>query len=174
MVRVPNNRRAAVLTFTLLAAVVAPQTGCRRGAPKPADDAAGQAATAQPANAAASPADLAQLNADIERLEKQAERNPADEDTQDELARSYVKRAKLEQAAGQVQDALADYQRALRHDPDNEEAQAGAASSDQQLGGDQQEDENGAPAPLPITPNVADEEGKAKPTPTPTATPKKQ
>ena len=78
-----------------------------------------------------------------------------------------MQRAKLEQAGGQFQEALADYQRALRHDPDNDDAQAGAAAVDQQLGGDQQEDENGAPAPLPITPNVADEEGKATPTPTP-------
>jgi tetratricopeptide (TPR) repeat protein len=166
MFRVPSHRRAAALALALLAAL-APQAGCRRGGPKPADAAAGQAAPAQPANAAASPLDAAQLNADIEQLERQAERNPADEETQDELARAYVKRGKAEQAGGQFQDALTDYQRALRHDPDNEEAQAGAAAMDQQLGGDQQEDENGAPAPLPITPNVADEEGKPAATPTP-------
>ena len=164
MKTVPLKRRAAVTALTLLFALAALQAGCRRGAQKGAD--AGQTASAQP-NGAASPADITQLSGDIERLEKQAERNPADEETQDELARFYVKRAKLEQTGGQFQEALADYQRALRHDPDNEEAQGGAAVVDQQLGGDQQEDENGAPAPLPITPNVADEEGKATPTPTP-------
>ena len=164
-----TRRAAAASALALLFAVVALQAGCRRGAQKGADSDAGQTASAQP-NGAASPVDITQLNGEVERLEKQAERNPADEETRDELARAYVKRAKIEQSGGQLQEALTDYQRALRHDPDNEEAQAGAAAVDQQLGGDQQEDENGAPAPLPITPNVADEDGK----PTPTPTPKKQ
>jgi tetratricopeptide (TPR) repeat protein len=162
----PRHTRAA-LALTLLAALVSSQAGCRRAAPQAADPAAQQTASAQPAAAAAS-TDINQLNGEIDRLEKQAERNPADEETQDELARVYVRRAKVEQSGSQFQEALADYQRALRHDPDNEEAQAGAASVDQQLGGDRQEDENGAPVPLPITPNVADEEGQpTKPTPTP-------
>ena len=159
---VSRRRRAAVPVLTLLVVLAALQAGCRRDAQKGADPA--QTAAAQQ-TAAASPADISQLNGEIDRLEKLAERNPADEETQDELARVYVKRAKVEQGGGQYQEALTDYQRALRHDPDNEEAQAGAAAVDQQLGGDRQEDENGAPAPLPITPNVADEEGKATPTP---------
>ena len=169
MQRSPRRRRATLPVLTLLVAAALLSAGCRRGAQKGADAGASQTASAQPSGAA-SPADITQLSGEIERLEQQAERNPADEETQDELARVYVKRAKAEQSGGQFQEALADYQRALRHDPDNEEAQGGAAAVDQQLGGDQQEDENGAPAPLPITPNVADEEGKA----TPTATPKKQ
>jgi tetratricopeptide (TPR) repeat protein len=159
-----RHRRAAAALLTLSVALAALQAGCRRDAQEGAAPAAGETASAQP-NAAASSTDISQLNGEIERLEKQAERNPADEETQDELARVYVKRAKVEQGVEQYQEALADYQRALRHDPDNEEAQAGAASADQQLGGDQQEDENGAPAPLPITPNVADEDGKPTPTP---------
>jgi tetratricopeptide (TPR) repeat protein len=170
MNNIPRNWRAAVPALTLLLAAALLSAGCRRGAQKGADAGAGQTAASQQT---AAPEDITQLGGDIERLEKQAERNPADEETQDELARVYVKRAKLEQAGGQYQEALADYQRALRHDPDNDDAQAGAAAVDQQLGGDKQEDENGAPAPLPITPNVADEEGKAT-KPTPTATPKKQ
>jgi cytochrome c-type biogenesis protein CcmH/NrfG len=167
---IPLSRRAAVAVLTLCVTLGAFQAGCRREAQK--DAGAAQSASAQP-NGAPAPADIGQLSGEIERLEKQAERNPADEETQDELARVYVKRAKLERDGGQFQEALVDYQRALRHDPDNEEAQGGAAAVDQQLGGDQQEDENGAPAPLPITPNVADEEGKAT-KPTPTTTPKKQ
>lgn len=111
------------------------------------------------------PADLGKLGAEIEKLERQAERNPADDDTRDELARVYVRRANALRGAGQTREALADYQRALRLDPDSDEAQAGAADTAEQLGGAQQEDENGAPVPPPITPNVADED--AKPTPTP-------
>jgi cytochrome c-type biogenesis protein CcmH/NrfG len=161
----PHRRRAAAtLVFTLLVVIASSSTGCRREAQKPTQPNAGQTVSAQQGSDAA-PADIAKLSGDIERLEKQAERNPADEETQDELARTYVKRAKIEQVGGQYQEALVDYQSALRHDPDNDEAQAGAAAVDQQLGGDQQEDENGAPAPLPITPNVADENGKPTPTP---------
>lgn len=168
MERSPRNRRTAavVSALALLFAAATLQAGCRRDAQKGAAPAAGQTANAQP-GAAPSPADIAQLNGEIERLEKQAERNPADEETRDELARAYVKRAKAEQGGGQVQEALADYQRALRHDPDNDDAQAGAAAATDAIGGDK-EDENGAPAPLPITPNVADEDEK------PTPTPKKQ
>jgi tetratricopeptide (TPR) repeat protein len=110
---------------------------------------------------------MAKLDAEIERLERQAERNPGDEDTRDELARVYVRRGDARRAAGQLREAVEDYQSALRLDPDNAEAQNNAAAARQQLGGEQ-EDENGAPAPLPITPNVADEDGK------PAATPKKQ
>lgn len=160
-----NTRAAAAFALTLLVALVPLQAGCRGGAQKGAP-AAGETANAQP-SAAASSTDVAQLNGEIERLEKQAERNPADQETRDELARAYVKRAKVEQAGGQIQEALADYQRALRHDPDNDDAQAGAAAATEAIGG-AKEDENGAPAPLPITPNVADEDGK------PTPTPKKQ
>lgn len=163
------RRRAAAAALTLLVAASITAAGCRGGAQKRDGAAAGQTASAQKGGAGA-PADIAHLSADIERLEKQAERNPADAETRDELARAYVRRAKLEQSAGQRQEALADYQRALRHDPDNDEAQAGAAVVNQELGGDSKEDENGAPVPPPITPNVADEEGK----PTPTPTPKKQ
>src|SRR5215211_87515 len=163
MNNISRRRRAAVPVLTLFVALAALQVGCRREAPKGAAPAAAQTNAAQPGGAAAS-TDIAHLNGEIERLEKQAERNPADEETRDELARAYVKRAKAEQGGGQYQEALADYQRALRHDPDNDDAQAGAAAATDAIGGDK-EDENGAPAPLPITPNVADEDGKPTPTP---------
>jgi tetratricopeptide (TPR) repeat protein len=162
-----NTRAAAASALTLLVAVAMLSNACRDRGQKAADPPSNQTAAAQP-NAAASPADIGQLNGEIERLEKQAERNPADEETQDELARAYVKRAKVEQNAGQQQEALKDYQRALRYDPDNDDAAAGAAAVNQELGGASKEDENGAPVPPPISPNVADEDGK------PTPTPKKQ
>ncbi len=166
MERSPCNGRAAALVsaLTLLFAVAAIQAGCSRDAQKGAASPPAGATANAPPGAAPSPADIAQLNGEIERLEKQAERNPADEETRDELARAYVKRAKVEQGGGQFQEALADYQRALRHDPDNDDAQAGAAAATDAIGGDK-EDENGAPAPLPITPNVADEDEKPTPTP---------
>jgi tetratricopeptide (TPR) repeat protein len=158
-----TSRAAAALT--LLLALAALTAGCLRGARTNTNGGAAEAGATPGATAGqGTPADSAKLAVEIERLEKQAERNPADEETRDELARVYVRRGNALRGAGQLREALADYQSALRLDPDNDEAQAGAAAATEQLGGEQQ-DENGAPAPLPITPNVADEEGKATPTP---------
>lgn len=109
--------------------------------------------------AATSSTDIAKLNDDIDRLEKATERNPGDEDTRDELARAYVRRGNAERVSNQPQEALKDYQRALRQDPDNDEAQKSAADIKEQLGGEQL-DENGAPLPPPITPNVAEDDDK--------------
>jgi cytochrome c-type biogenesis protein CcmH/NrfG len=118
--------------------------------------------------AVASETDAARLDAEIERLEKLVERNPGDDDTRDELSRAYVLRGDWLRTSNRLNEALLDYQRALRLDPDNVAAQKAAADTEEQIGGTQQQGENGEPAPLPITPNVTDEEGKAeKPTPTP-------
>jgi tetratricopeptide (TPR) repeat protein len=116
--------------------------------------------------------DASKLDADIERLEKLAERSPGNQDVRDELARAYVRRGDWMRSANRLREALLDYQSALRLNPDNDAAQKNAAATKEQLGGAEQEDENGAPAPLPITPNVADDEVKTTATPTPT--PKKQ
>jgi hypothetical protein len=129
-------------------------------------EAAQAGATPGAAAGTGAPADIGKLNAEIERLEKEAERNPADEETRDQLARVYVRRAGALRGAGQLREALPDYQSALPHDPDSDAAPAGAPPATEQHGGEK-EPENAAPAPLPITPNVADEEGKATPTPTP-------
>jgi cytochrome c-type biogenesis protein CcmH/NrfG len=163
-----HSRAAAALVLTLLVALISLQSGCRSGTQANANTA--QAGTATPSASAtdnAAPEDVSKLNAEIESLERQVERNPADDDTRGELAKLYVRRGNAQRGAGQLREALADYQSALRLAPDNVEAAANAAAVDQQLGGDQQEDENGAPAPLPITPGVADEDGKSTPTPTP-------
>ena len=162
-----KTRRAATASaLTLLVALFATQAGCRREARQGAGgDVAKAGATPGATAGDAAPADMGKLGAEIERLERQAERNPADDETRDELARVYVRRANALRGAGQTREALANYQRALRLDPDSDEAQAGAADTAEQLGGAQQEDENGAPVPPPITPNVADDD--AKPTPTP-------
>jgi tetratricopeptide (TPR) repeat protein len=161
-----TGRAAVPAALALLLALSALQAGCRREAGQGGGGSVARAgATPGATGGAAAPADLGQLGAEIERLERQAERNPADAETRDELARVYVRRADALRGAGQAQEALADYQRALRLDPDSVEAQAGAADAAGQLGGAGQEDENGAPVPPPITPNVSDEEGRPTPTP---------
>lgn len=173
--------RATLRKITLAVSALALASfacGCRGGV---ADNArqsnAGAQSQSPQSNAnggvATSNADVAKLSADIERLEKAAERNPGDEETRDELARAYVRRGDASRASNQPQEALKDYQRALRLDPDNAEAQKNAADIQEQLGGEQQ-DENGAPAPAPITPNVTDDEDKPAPTPSEKPTPKKQ
>jgi cytochrome c-type biogenesis protein CcmH/NrfG len=163
-----TSRAAAATTLTLLLALAAFNSGCGGDARTDANGGEAAQAGATPGAAAgpSAPADIGKLNAEIARLEKEAERNPADEETRDQLARVYVRRGNALRGAGQLREALTDYQSALRLDPDSDDAQAGAAAATGQLGGEK-EDENGAPAPLPITPNVADEEGKASPTPTP-------
>ncbi|HVF45481.1 MAG TPA: tetratricopeptide repeat protein [Pyrinomonadaceae bacterium] len=165
------------ITQAATALALASLAACGGGAPENARQSnAGAQAPAQSnaqVGAPASNVDIAKLNSDIERLEKAAERNPADEDTRDELARAYVGRGDAERAENQLQEALKDYQRALRLDPDNGEAQKNAYDIQGQLGGEQQ-DENGAPAPAPITPNVADDEDKPAPKPSEKPTPKKQ
>jgi tetratricopeptide (TPR) repeat protein len=178
-VRLTKIRRAAP-AFVLLAPL-ALASACGGGASKnaPQSNAATPQSSAQAdSGGGAAPAnvDVAKLDADIEQLEKATERNPGDEDTRDELARAYVRRGDAERASGRPQEALKDYQRALRLDPDNPEAQKNAYDTQEQLGGEQQQDENGAPAPAPITPNVTDDEDKPAATPNekPTATPRKQ
>lgn len=163
----PSKLSLVALALALVA--LASACGGRAGSDSAPQDerAAAQKSPAQ-ANSggadAAAPADAAKLDAEIERLEKQTERNPSDEATLHELARAYVRRGDARRGAGQMREALADYQRALRFDPDNAEAQGNAAAAREQLGGEQQ-GENGEPAPLPITPNIAGED--ASPTPTP-------
>jgi cytochrome c-type biogenesis protein CcmH/NrfG len=166
MRRSSRTRHAArVLALALLFALASLLGACGRGSRVDAGRAAAQPGATQAGAGDSSADDSTKLDADIERLEKQTERNPGDEDTRDELARAYVRRGDAERASGHLREALADYQRALRLDPDNAEAQNNAAATKEQLGGQQQQGENGEPAPLPITPNVADEDERPTPTP---------
>ena len=176
MMRATLKKTSLALSVLTLAVSV---NACGGGAPRNAQQSNADAPHASQPNAnggeaPASSADISKLNEDIDRLEKATERNPGDEDTRDDLARAYVRRGDAERATNQPQEALKDYQRALRLDPDNGEAQKNAADTQEQLGGEQQVDENGAPAPAPITPNVTDDEDKPAPTPSEKPTPKKQ
>lgn len=165
-----GRKTGGALALLLVVALAPSQAGCRRDARTDAGQqraAAQPGATPQSGAAAPSAEEAARLDADIGRLEREAERNPADAETRDELARAYVRRGDARRGAGQLREALADYQSALRHDPDNDAAQSNAAAAAGQLGDAQQEDENGAPVPPPITPNVAGEQGAPAAAPTP-------
>jgi len=125
--------------------------------------------SAAASNTAAAGGDPSKLDAEIVRLEKQAEKNPGNAETLTELARACVRRGNAYREAGRLREAMDDYRRAQRNDPDNEEAQRNAAEIAPQVEGTPT-GEYGEPAPLPISPNVADDDAK----PTPTPTPKKQ
>ncbi|HWS56455.1 MAG TPA: tetratricopeptide repeat protein [Pyrinomonadaceae bacterium] len=128
-------------------------------APEPGAD-AGQNAAASPR-----PVNPAALGGEIARLERLTERNPADDEARLKLARAYVRRADQHRAAQRLAEALADYRRAQRLDPDNEEAQKNVAEIMPQVEGTPAEGEYGEPAPPPISPNVTGGEGKETPTP---------
>jgi hypothetical protein len=118
------------------------------------------------ATAPARASEPAQLDAEIQRLERQVERNPADSVSSDELSAAYVRRGNLRRAAQQLKESLEDYRRALKFNPDNEEAQRHNVELSPLVEGTPEPGEFGEPAPLPITPDVTGE-GAASPSPTP-------
>jgi hypothetical protein len=148
--------RIVCLLLGSLALALAACGGGRQGNAPPGQNPSAGAPSGSPSG------DPAQLDADIARLERLTERNPADDEARAELARAYVRRAGVHNAARRLPEALADYRRAQRLDPDNEEAQRNVADLAPQVEGTPQEGEYGEPAPPPISPNV---EGDGKETP---------
>ncbi|MGH9900679.1 MAG: tetratricopeptide repeat protein [Pyrinomonadaceae bacterium] len=118
-------------------------------------------------------ADASKYNAEIARLENEAEKNPGDEELRGALSQAYLRRANAHRAAQQLREALRDYQKALRYNQDNEEAQQRIAEISPQVEA-QGTGEYGEPAPLPITPNVTGSEDAddQKPSPTPAPSPR--
>lgn len=144
---------------TLALALAFCSAACRGGdAPKPSGDVAADSSPA-------APADLAKLDSEIERLERQVERNPADEDTREELAATYVRRGDARRASQRLKEALADYRQAMKYDLDSEEAIRNSAELSPLVEGTPEPGEYGEPAPLPISPNVTGEEAAGSPTP---------
>jgi Flp pilus assembly protein TadD len=89
-----------------------------------------------------------QLDAEITRLEAEAEKNPEDDTARAAVATAYVQRANALRAAGRRDDALRDYQTALRYNPDNEEAQLGVEQVNQESGETPRADD-GRPVTVP-------------------------
>jgi hypothetical protein len=127
-----------------------------------------------PANSSASGGgeaiDTSRYDEEIKRLEKQAEKRPTDESARLDLARAYLARGNALTGARQYRAALGDYRRALRYDPDNDEAREWAATIVgilQQMGRDVPTEGN-EPPPLPMTPDTipGDNEGSSSKEPT--------
>lgn len=168
------GRAPALRLFACALLLCAAACGGGQGDNAPQSNAAATTATADNSAAVAGTktgGDASSLDAEIERLEKEAGKNPGNSETLAELARAYVRRGNALRAAGRVREAMDDYRRAQRNDPDNEEAQTNAAEIAPQVEGTPT-GEYGEPAPPPISPNVTGAE--ERPAPTTTPTPKKQ
>ena len=112
------------------------------------------------------PIDTSKYDEEIKRLEKQAGMRPGDDAARLALAKAYISRGNALTQARQYRAALGDYRRALRYDPDNEEAQQWAATITgilKQMGRDVPTEGN-EPEPLPMTPDTiaGDDEPSSK------------
>jgi tetratricopeptide (TPR) repeat protein len=93
---------------------------------------AASAQSARPPAVAASPkpatgssgefVDTSRYDAEIKRLEERAKKNAADQQTRIALAKAYTERGDALTGVRQYNAALGDYRRALRNDPNNEQA----------------------------------------------------
>lgn len=93
---------------------------------------AGSTQSARPPAVAASPksttgssgefVDTSKYDAEIKRLEERAKKNSADQQTRLALAKAYTARGDALTGVRQYNAALGDYRRALRSDPDNDQA----------------------------------------------------
>lgn len=66
--------------------------------------------------------DTSKYDAEIKRLEERAKKSPADQQTRLALAKAYADRGDALTGVRQYNAALGDYRRALRNDPNNEQA----------------------------------------------------
>jgi tetratricopeptide (TPR) repeat protein len=107
-----------------------------------------------PPNAAATPAatkNIGQLDAEIARLEAEAAKDPDDRTVRDALADALVRRGNLHLEARRLEQALTDFQNALSHRPDHEEAQERIT----QIGNEQKGEpvgDDGRPVTVPASP----------------------
>jgi tetratricopeptide (TPR) repeat protein len=97
--------------------------------------------------------DTSRIDAEIAQLERQAEKNPDDDTTHNALADAYVRRGRALHEARRLNDALHDFQSALRFSPDHEEANLRIAQITQELGAEPHA-EDGKPVAVPAKPGA--------------------
>ncbi|MCA1613364.1 MAG: tetratricopeptide repeat protein [Acidobacteria bacterium] len=145
--------RTIALIICCLAALLG--GACRGDAPP-------RATNRQAANASdgqtGQPVDPAKLDAEIAQLEAQAAKHPDDRLMRETLADALVKRGQLHYDARRLNEALADYQAALSHNPDHEEAQTRIAQINNEMQPEPVGDD-GKPVTVPAKPggNTNDE-----------------
>ena len=137
--------RTTALICCCLASLLA--GACGGDAPR----ATNQPAANANANKAGQPVDAAKLDAEISQLEAQAVKNPDDRALRETLADALVKRGQLHYDARRLNEALADYQAALGHNPDHEEAQTRIAQINNEMQPEPVGDD-GKPVTVPARP----------------------
>lgn len=142
--------RTTALFLCCLAAIIG--GACRGDAPRATNGPAAADANANAnAKGQAAPADPAKLDAEIAGLEAQAAKNPDDRLMRETLADALVKRGQLHYDARRLNEALADYQAALSHNPDHEEAQTRIAQINNEMQPEPVGDD-GRPVTVPAKP----------------------
>ena len=110
------------------------------------------------ANAAVAAKDIGKLDAEIARLEAEAAKDPDDRTVRDALADAFVSRGNLHREARRLDQALSDYQNALSHKPDHEEAQEHIT----QINNEQEREpvgDDGRPVTVPAAPGATSGNG---------------
>jgi tetratricopeptide (TPR) repeat protein len=104
------------------------------------------------AAAGGEPVDTSKYDAEIKRLEEKAKKGSTDQGTRLALAKAYTERGDALTGVRQYRAALGDYRRALRNDPNNEQAQqmSGTIISILKSMGRDIPPEGQEPAPLPL------------------------
>jgi len=97
--------------------------------------------------------DTSKLDAEIAGLEQQAEKSPDDDTTLVALAEAYVRRGHALHEARRLNEALNDYQSALKYRPDHEEANLRVAQITQEIGAEPHA-EDGKPVAVPAKPGA--------------------
>jgi tetratricopeptide (TPR) repeat protein len=121
-----------------------------QGAPVAA--ASPRASTTTTAAGGGEPVDTSKYDAEIKRLEEKAKKGSADQGTRLALSKAYTDRGDALTGVRQYRAALGDYRRALRNDPNNEQAQqmSGTIISILKSMGRDVPPEGQEPAPLPL------------------------
>jgi cytochrome c-type biogenesis protein CcmH/NrfG len=135
----PASRTATTNSVTTQTASSTPVAAA---SPKPATPAAG----------GGEPVDTSKYDAQIKRLEEKAKKSPTDKQARVALGKAYTERGDALTGVRQYRAALGDYRRALRNDPDNEQAQqmAGTIISILKSMGRDVPPEGQEPPPLPL------------------------
>ena len=141
--------QSKLLILCCAAALVA-ASGCARGSREAANRSSPSNAAATPT---AAPKDIGKLDAEIARLEAQAAKDPDDRTVRDALADAFVARGNLHREARRLDQALSDFQNALSHKPDHDEAQEHIT----QINNEQEREpvgDDGRPVTVPAAPGA--------------------